>query len=324
MGVALEAFAGDGGKAGQAGVAYLAEVLARLDGTDVDLHRGDGDGLEGVQDGNAGVRVGCRVDHNAVDLAVCLLDLVDDAALVVGLEDLDLVKALRGAGLLADLDQAVVVVAAVDARLANAEHVEVGSVDDESFHGCFLCDRTELNGKPPQRCLSPLWWFLLESGWEGVEEGSGGVGCAVARVDDVVCPGAVARHALLDQLVDAVAGSDGATLVGELIELTVEHHNLTVLVQQRVILVARDHAAAGGEHQAAALGEVGQSRRFLLAEGRLAAFDDKVGARHAQTLLEGAVQVDVLAAGEQGDLLTHAGFARARHADQGDVLLAVR
>ena len=129
---------------------------------------------------------------------------------------------------------------------------------------------------------------------------------------------------MLGQLIDTVAGGDGATLVGELVELTVEHHDLAVLVQQRVVLVARDHAAAGGKHQAAALGDVGQGRCFLLAEGRLAALDDNVGARHAQTLLEGAVQVDVLAAGEQGDLLTHAGFARARHADQRDVLLAVR
>ena len=102
-GRSLEAFAGDGGKAGQAGVAHLAEVLARLDGTDVDLDGGDGDGLEGVQDRHACVRVRRRVDDNAVDLAVCLLDLVDDAALVVGLEDLDLVKALCSAGLLADL-----------------------------------------------------------------------------------------------------------------------------------------------------------------------------------------------------------------------------
>ena len=142
MGVALQALAGDGGKAGKAGVAYLAEVLAGLDGADVDLDGGDGDGLEGIQDRNARVRVSCRVDDDAVDLAVGLLDLVDDAALVVRLEDLDLVKSLRGAGLLADLDQAVVVVATVDARLANAEHVEIGSVDDESFHGCFLCGRS--------------------------------------------------------------------------------------------------------------------------------------------------------------------------------------
>lgn len=137
--VALQAFTGDGREAGQAGVAYLTEVLARLDGADVDFHCGDGDGLERVQDGYAGVRVGSRVDDDSVDLAVGLLDLVDDAALVVGLEDLDLVKALRGACLLADLYQAVVVIAAVDARLANAEHVEVGAVYDECFHGCFLC-----------------------------------------------------------------------------------------------------------------------------------------------------------------------------------------
>ena len=135
VGVALEAFAGDGGKAGKAGVAYLAEVLAGLDGADVDLDGRDGDGLESVQNRHACVRVGCRVNDDAVDLTVCLLDLVDDAALVVGLEDLDLVEALCGAGLLADLDQAVVVVVAVDARLANAEHVEVGAVDNECFHG---------------------------------------------------------------------------------------------------------------------------------------------------------------------------------------------
>ena len=139
MYVALQALAGDCGEAGQAGVAYLAEVLAGLDGADVDLDGGDGDGFEGVEDRHARMCVGRRVDDNAVDLAVGLLDLVDDAALVVGLEDLDFVKALRGACLLADLDQAVVVIAAVDARLANAEHVEVGAVYDECFHGCFLC-----------------------------------------------------------------------------------------------------------------------------------------------------------------------------------------
>lgn len=139
VGISLQALAGDGGEAGQTGVAHLAEVLAGLDGADVDLDGGDGDGLEGVQDRHAGVRVGRRIDDDAVDLAVGLLDLVDDAALVVGLEDLDLVEALRGTCLLADLDQAVVVVAAVDAWLANAEHVEVGAVNDECFHGCFLC-----------------------------------------------------------------------------------------------------------------------------------------------------------------------------------------
>lgn len=123
MCVALQALTGDGGEAGQAGVAHLAEVLAGLDGADVDLDGRDGDGLEGVEDRDARMRIGGRVYDDAVDLAVGLLDLVDDAALVVRLEDLDLVEALCGARFLANLDQAVVVVAAVDARLANAEHV---------------------------------------------------------------------------------------------------------------------------------------------------------------------------------------------------------
>ena len=112
--------------------------------------------------------------------------------------------------------------------------------------------------------------------------------------------------------------------MGELVELTVEHHDLAVLVQQRVVLVARDHAATRGKHQAAALGDVGQRRRLLLAEGRLAALDDIVGAGHAEAFLKRAVQVDVLATREQGDLLAHAGLARTRHANQGNVLLAVR
>lgn len=103
MGVALEALAGDGGEAGQAGVAHLAEVLACFDGANVDLHSRDGDGFERVQDGHACVRVGGRVDDDAVDLSVSLLDLVDDAALVVRLEDLDLVEALCGTRFLADL-----------------------------------------------------------------------------------------------------------------------------------------------------------------------------------------------------------------------------
>ena len=103
MGVALQALAGDGGEAGQTCVAHLAEVLAGLDGADVDLDVRDGDGLEGVEDRDARVRVGRRVDDDAVDLAVGFLDLVDDAALVVGLEDLDLVEALCGARFLADL-----------------------------------------------------------------------------------------------------------------------------------------------------------------------------------------------------------------------------
>ena len=154
-----------------------------------------------------------------------------------------------------------------------------------------------------------MWWFLLESWWEGVEESLGGVGGAVARVDDVIGPGAVARHALFGQFIDAVAGGYGAALVGELVELAVEHHDLAVLVQQRIVFVARDHAAAGGEYQAAALGDVGQGCRLLLAEGRLAALDDIVGTWHAQALLEGAVQVDVLSAGKLRHLLAYTGLA---------------
>ena len=103
MGVAHQAFAGDGGEAGQACIAHLAEVLARLYGADVYLDGRDGDGFERIEDRHARMCVGGRVDDDTVDLAVGLLYLVDDAALVVRLEDLDLVEALCGTRFLADL-----------------------------------------------------------------------------------------------------------------------------------------------------------------------------------------------------------------------------
>ena len=70
VGVALQALSGDGGEAGQTGVAHLAEVFAGLDCANVDLHSRDGDGFERVQDGHACVRVGGRVDGDAVDLGI--------------------------------------------------------------------------------------------------------------------------------------------------------------------------------------------------------------------------------------------------------------
>ena len=65
-GRSLQALSGDGGEAGQTGVAHLAEVFAGLDCANVDLHSRDGDGFERVQDGHACVRVGGRVDDDAV------------------------------------------------------------------------------------------------------------------------------------------------------------------------------------------------------------------------------------------------------------------
>ena len=51
------------------------------------LDRRDADGLDCVEDGDAGVRIGGGIDHDAVVDAVGLLDFFDECALVVRLEE---------------------------------------------------------------------------------------------------------------------------------------------------------------------------------------------------------------------------------------------
>jgi hypothetical protein len=80
------------------------------------------------------VAVAGRVDDDAGHLAARLLDPVDQLALMVGLAKLQPEAQLAGApsaGFL-DIRQAG---AAVDLRLAGAEQVQIGSVEDENRRG---------------------------------------------------------------------------------------------------------------------------------------------------------------------------------------------
>jgi hypothetical protein len=78
------------------------------------------------------------VDHDAVYLAVGLLDLVHDHALVIGLEDLAL-HARFSAPLGAEGAEGGVVAVTVDPRLPKPQKIQIGAVDDEKFHGvCSL------------------------------------------------------------------------------------------------------------------------------------------------------------------------------------------
>ena len=79
------------------------------------------------------MRVSRGVDDDAVRRAVGRLDRIDDRALVVGLEQLDLHA--RFARRCADeILQRGKVPAAVDGGLTQTEQVQVRSVDDEKFH----------------------------------------------------------------------------------------------------------------------------------------------------------------------------------------------
>lgn len=87
--VAVKTLAGDGFRAIVRDIGNLAEILAFLEFGDVDLDRRDVDSLECVEqcDGRVGVRAG--VDDDSVNLIkICLLDVVDQGALVVALKAL--------------------------------------------------------------------------------------------------------------------------------------------------------------------------------------------------------------------------------------------
>ena len=127
--IALDAVAGDGLAAGGADVAYLAKLFALADIGDVDLYRWNADGFHGVEQGDGGVGVGGGVDDDAVCGAVAGLNLVDEVAFVVALVDLYVDATCFGV-VIDEGAEVGVGGAAVDIRLADAEHVEVWPVND--------------------------------------------------------------------------------------------------------------------------------------------------------------------------------------------------
>ena len=71
--------------------AAAALRLPRLDVREMDLHAGNATGLDGIAQRHTGVRVGRRVDHNAVHLAGAMANARHERAFVVALlaDDLD-------------------------------------------------------------------------------------------------------------------------------------------------------------------------------------------------------------------------------------------
>jgi hypothetical protein len=97
-------------------------------------HR-EGHGLDGVVQRHAVLRQARRVDERALHAVDVRVQLVDQRAFVVGLEGLDLHAQFAGQchQLLVDLGQRG---GAIDVRLAAAEQVEVGSVQNQQLrHG---------------------------------------------------------------------------------------------------------------------------------------------------------------------------------------------
>ena len=113
----------------------MAEFLALVDVRDVHLDGAHAAAGDGIAEGDRDVGVASRVDHQELHALIGpLRDRVDDLAFVVGLEE----TGLRAGGLGMLLDELLEVaerLGTVDLRLALAESVEVGAVDDADFHG---------------------------------------------------------------------------------------------------------------------------------------------------------------------------------------------
>ena len=95
------------------------------------LDDGDADGADAVGQGDGSVGIGSRVHHHGVKLSIGLLQLVDEAAFMIGLVVNELMlRELRFEMLEMGLKRG----AAVNLGLSLAEQVEVGAVENEDFH----------------------------------------------------------------------------------------------------------------------------------------------------------------------------------------------
>ena len=105
----------------------MAELLALVDIADVHLNGGKINCLQRIKNGYAIVRERCRINDNAIKLAVSLLDGGDDVALVIALQKLHFhaqascCRANIGA-------QALIVATAINSLFARAQHIDIRTV----------------------------------------------------------------------------------------------------------------------------------------------------------------------------------------------------
>jgi hypothetical protein len=99
----------------------------------MDFHRGQGHSADGVANGDAGMRVGGRVDDNGGVTLSRLADPIHDHALVVGLGEIHLhaqfARTPRHAA--ANIRQRR---ASIDRRFPLTEQVQVWAIDEKNSH----------------------------------------------------------------------------------------------------------------------------------------------------------------------------------------------
>ncbi len=111
----------------------VAEVLAGVDVREVDLHLRDGYHVEGVADHHRGVGESAEIADQSLLLRLVhqFVQLLDQLALMVALEETEhhVGERLFEHGVdIVERERAVVV------GITLAEHVQVGSIDDEETH----------------------------------------------------------------------------------------------------------------------------------------------------------------------------------------------
>ena len=108
----------------------VTELFALVYIRDVYLHDGTSQRADAVVQGYRGVGIGSRVEHDAVVAEAHFLHLVDELALhialVVGYVDVRKLSLQLGQILLERLGT-------VDAGLANAQQIQVGTIDNQDF-----------------------------------------------------------------------------------------------------------------------------------------------------------------------------------------------
>ncbi|ENN85991.1 hypothetical protein RHSP_16040 [Rhizobium freirei PRF 81] len=110
---------------------FVPEFFACVDVGDMHLHDGNGNGADCVMQRDRRVPIGTGVDGDAGGLVACLVHPVDQHAFVIALAEIDDKAQALAHGLAICLD-ILERLAAIDARLALAESVQIGSVEDKN------------------------------------------------------------------------------------------------------------------------------------------------------------------------------------------------
>ena len=97
------------------------------------LDSGGHNRFDRIKDGDACMCIGSGIDDNAVIGVIGRLDVIHQITLVIGLTEGNLNAALGSVGFNFG-SQLCIGFAAVMSRLADAQHVQIGTIDDHESH----------------------------------------------------------------------------------------------------------------------------------------------------------------------------------------------